>query len=839
MASNSPIRFAGMASGMDTEALVKAMVTRHQTRVDDKKKSQTLLEWKRDAYKETSLKFNSFYTDFARKLRLDSSFTTKALKSSNEDKVSVKSTGSATEGKHKIDYVKQVGEGAVIRTSSIGQVLTGKIDPDSKDNVTATTKLSDLGITEDVSLDISDGKNTKTITLQADDKISDVVRKINATNDGTSTGVKVLASYDGITGSFKIGTSSAGTSAQSISIKASGATDSKVLDKLGLATSKLTKSTKLSELGITSKHTLKVSDGEGSSDVIIDKDMTLGELAAEISQELKHGTATFDEAAGAFFISSKGTGISQKISLEVTDGPLGNFLLDKLGIGTGLSREDGLDEWYQEFSIATSATSATTKLEDAFPGLVDMDTLDVQINGVNISFDASSTIQDLADKIKEKTGAALVETEFEGGKLKFKMLDTNGNHMPANTIRIGSQEMASTPLAKSFGLLCDNKIIDDPNASLGLKSGDRLKLTTPAGDTYIDLSSDTTMNSLISSIKDTLGIAPDNISFNNGFMVIKDLASNLKIEVEKASNGVSAQGKDAIFSYNGIEMSSESNTVAVNGMEITINEVTNDPVYINVTNDTDEAFKFITNFVDEYNKLIEYGNKKVHADSYGKLEPLTSEEKEAMNESDIKLWEDKIKNGLLRNDPTLSSLLSDMRTILSSVVEDGDIKSLASIGITTSSQLSDRGKLIIDEEKLKKALAENPEEVTSLFTGSGRSAKRAYLQANKDKTAEDFEALDDKEKEKWQSKVKGIGEKMYDLLNSKFSYVANTKTSSSLFNDTVLDKDIKTTEKEYDNLVDILNDREDYYYKLFARMETTMNKLNSQQNYIAQMFASK
>ena len=46
-------------------------------------------------------------------------------------------------------------------------------------------------------------------------------------------------------------------------------------------------------------------------------------------------------------------------------------------------------------------------------------------------------------------------------------------------------------------------------------------------------------------------------------------------------------------------------------------------------------------------------NTLYNADSAKGYEPLTSQEKEAMSDDEVKEWETKIKNSLLRSDSTL------------------------------------------------------------------------------------------------------------------------------------------------------------------------------------------
>ena len=99
-------------------------------------------------------------------------------------------------------------------------------------------------------------------------------------------------------------------------------------------------------------------------------------------------------------------------------------------------------------------------------------------------------------------------------------------------------------------------------------------------------------------------------------------------------------------------------------------------------------------------------------------QPLTEAQKSTMSEDEIKKWEEKAKQGTLRNDTAISSIVSNMRTAIYSVGTDKDAKynALFNIGITTSAEYKDGGKLVINEEKLKAAIEANPEAVSDLFT---------------------------------------------------------------------------------------------------------------------------
>lgn len=86
-----------------------------------------------------------------------------------------------------------------------------------------------------------------------------------------------------------------------------------------------------------------------------------------------------------------------------------------------------------------------------------------------------------------------------------------------------------------------------------------------------------------------------------------------------------------------------------------------------------------------------------------------------MSENEIKLWEEKAQEGLLRSDANIMRALSDMRAALYSKSADSKY-ALYDSGIETGSW-SDKGKLVMENPPtaLLEALASNPQEVEKLF----------------------------------------------------------------------------------------------------------------------------
>lgn len=286
---------------------------------------------------------------------------------------------------------------------------------------------------------------------------------------------------------------------------------------------------------------------------------------------------------------------------------------------------------------------------------------------------------------------------------------------------------------------------------------------------------------------------------------------------EKMSDGYKIPSSKAMIEYNGVKYESENGTFNINGLTIEVNASGDDlpqkkSQSFVVDMDVDSIYDKVKGFVKEYNSLITEMNKLYDAPSSKGYEPLTSDEKEAMSEEEVKNWETKIKDSLLRRDSTISTLLSSMRTTLNKTVEvtgAGGTHSygLASFGITTGTY-TEKGQLHIagnsedsdyadQDDKLKAAIMADPDAVIKTFTT--------------------------------------LGNEMYSNLQKAMK---GTEMSSALtfYNDKQMDEEIRTYKKDVKTLQEKLQADEDKYYKQFSAMETAMAKFQSQQTYISQLF---
>lgn len=186
-------------------------------------------------------------------------------------------------------------------------------------------------------------------------------------------------------------------------------------------------------------------------------------------------------------------------------------------------------------------------------------------------------------------------------------------------------------------------------------------------------------------------------------------------------------------------------------------------------------------------------------------------------------------SGLLRNDPILQRMVYDMRGALSANIKGVDIR-LSDIGITTG-KWYEHGKLYIDEQKLKKALAEDPDKVMELFT---KSDGKSY---NPNLTIEE-------RKERYENI--GIIRRLSDILedNIRTNRDKNNKKGFLLekagiigdvteFQNTMNDQ-IKEFDKRIDRLNEMLFRKEEQYWRQFTAMEKAIQNMNTQSMWLAQ-----
>lgn len=235
-------------------------------------------------------------------------------------------------------------------------------------------------------------------------------------------------------------------------------------------------------------------------------------------------------------------------------------------------------------------------------------------------------------------------------------------------------------------------------------------------------------------------------------------------------------------------------------------------VTLNATTNVDDMMKKIKDFVETYNGLVKDLNAQTKETKYRDYTPLTEEQKKDMKENEIKLWEEKARSGLLRNDSLIREGLSNMRSLIYEVnpgLEDSKFNSLFNIGITSSRNYNEGGTLEIDEDKLRKALEEDPDAVERLFKNAD-GKKEAVV---------DGKTVD----------TRGFVDKLRDSLKT-FEVSIEKKAGRATMTDAQysIGKTLQDTEKRISTWQDKLKNIEARYWKQFTAMEQAINKANQQ-----------
>ncbi|OBZ09938.1 flagellar filament capping protein FliD [Bacillus sp. FJAT-26390] len=294
----------------------------------------------------------------------------------------------------------------------------------------------------------------------------------------------------------------------------------------------------------------------------------------------------------------------------------------------------------------------------------------------------------------------------------------------------------------------------------------------------------------------------------NNSATITDFATNKGFQSSK-------DAKPGNVQINGIAYQVNSSTFTFDGVEFNIKAV--GTTQVSLKPDEDAIFKSIKEYVDKYNEITNKINTKITEATYRDFKPLLAEEKESLSEKQIEQWEDKAKSGLLRQDSLLSNVLSEMRLSLSSNLQGSGIDSkydnLSDIGITSGSY-SEKGKLYINETKLREAISKDGNAIMDLFTKTGTSTDPAT-----------------------KYNESGVAQRLYDQINSTMGKLTEKAGSiASLVDNSTIGKGLSRLNTDINKWSTRLVDIEDRYWKRFTAMETAMSKANSQSGWLSQQF---
>lgn len=308
-----------------------------------------------------------------------------------------------------------------------------------------------------------------------------------------------------------------------------------------------------------------------------------------------------------------------------------------------------------------------------------------------------------------------------------------------------------------------------------------------------------------------------------GMDIVEEKSGGFKITYPADSNAVKANGSDckATITKDGKTyevVGNKTNNITLDGVTFKFNNVTKEDAQITGKADVTKVKENIVKFVNDYNKLMEKLNTLITEKRDKSYMPLTDAQRKEMSESEIELWEKKVKEGQLSRDSDLTRIRNAMKSTMSSLV-GGTSSSLKSIGITPVSDYNGtkNGTFTIDEDKLTSALESNMEDVMKLFVSTGT-----------DKDESDKGLL---------QKLKSVFDTETQTNKGSLIKKAGIVGSSTASNNT-LSKQITKYEEKISRMQTIFSSKQQALYTKYSRLETLMNNLNSQSNYLTSMLSS-
>ena len=362
--------------------------------------------------------------------------------------------------------------------------------------------------------------------------------------------------------------------------------------------------------------------------------------------------------------------------------------------------------------------------------------------------------------------------------------------------------------------------VDNNGKALDLSTG--TKLNIKSGDTNVELeiTADTTISNVLTKLKEAglnanfdetqqrFYISAKDSGKGNDFSITAsdEIGNNVlkSLGLDSASaNKIDAQ--NAKITLNGTEYESNTNVFSINGLTITAMKETAENVVVTTKDDVDGIYDMIKSFLKDYNSIINEMDKLYNADSAKGYEPLTDDEKDAMSDSEVEKYEQKIKDALLRRDSNLSTVSSALKEIMAGSVEvNGKNMYLSDFGIETLSYFTaaenEKNAYHIDgdaddsstsgnADKLKSMISSDPDTVVSFFSGL----------------------------------FKNLYTKMSDLSKSVEGY----RSYGNFYDDKKMKSDYDDYKTKISELEEKLNDYEDKWYSKFSKMETALAKLQS------------
>ena len=761
-------------SGIDVESMVKVGMISKQKEYDKLQQTFTKDQWQKQTYNEIYGNLQTFSNSTLTQYKLQSNMNAKSA-TTTSSAITVSANGAAPIINHKIQVNELSSTAYLVSTNKLHRYYadnnTDTTDQTSinladvlfkglQKNTSSSTTMANVTETDGTSsglhkltdtafeLQISDGTTKSDGTLKYSTikytygQLLDLVSDINGLN------LNVRASYDSTNDTFNFYNKEGGTAnGVFFNIPTTTTTDDE-----GNTTTTYTEAGERAKNFLQELHLYQSKEGS-----LINQN---GEIVTDTSKD-KYYIGYESTYATASLIASKtlvdADGDEAGVGISVRD-----LLFQNLNPGEEVSFETGeLDdygnpiyEYFNKVSI-TNADGTTSEMLSSDTAM----SFTINVDGEDYEF--AYTYEDLLKRdATEITFNDLLNDIYDITGLNAYMSDDG-------YLTIGTNESGKD---QTFSITSNNDTTSEFLSRLGLYDG------TDSGKTTLSFTAGETQ-----TLTGTGGEA------SSGFPI-----------------GVTGTNGEAVI--DGVTYSDiTSNTITAAGVTYTLLEKTNGAETVNVVQDTQGIIDKVKSFVEDYNKLIAGLYEKYDEKQYSDYKPLTESQKEQMKDEQIEKWEEKAKSGMLYHDRTLGKVIDKVRDAISTPIEglSGKYDSIFALGIKTTGL---KGQLTLDEDKLKKALEEDPDSVYNIF---GTIGKDDTFSQN------------------------GVAQRLGDVLNDGMKLVkSRAGTDDGMSDDSelgVLMRNLQTRMSDFKKLMDSFEDK---LYKKYDAMEVSLSRLGMQLGYI-------
>lgn len=422
------------------------------------------------------------------------------------------------------------------------------------------------------------------------------------------------------------------------------------------------------------------------------------------------------------------------------------------------------------------------------------------------------------DKISATASSSAANVSYTISDVKVATVATNASS--SSIIQHGEKINLSESLWEQRAKLSGN--LESPEYGFTMKTYNQAGEEVSREFAFNETSS---MNDIITSINNSdLGVTAFYDEFKGGLVITKREAGDFNSKGKEIQFGGDflanimnmnesneIGGTPAKLTINGVETERNSNSFTINGVTFNLKEdMLGQSTVINVSNDTDKTFNAVKEYLTQYNDLIEKINVKLSEPLFRDYKPLSNDEREALSERQIEQWEEKARSGLLRNDSILTTGLGKMRNLLYESIPDlsGAFSQLSQIGVTSSNDYRDKGKLIIDDEKLRAAIAKDPNSVMQLFSANGNEGSGL-----------------------------GIARKLRDTARSTINSIeARAGTAAKTSEQFTIGRELKNVDRRISAFEKRMQVVEARYWRQFTAMEKAIGQSNQQSMQLMSQF---